>query len=196
MNTFIRNVVFIGIMLMTACSQGHHDSRQYTLKEVGWTITLPPDFKVADSAKTADQMQQGKKAIEESTNTKVDMSTTKTLINATKGHNTFNVTITGFDPKTDGDFAATNQITKNMVYQTFANQMPDAKVDSNSSSTTIGGLDFDQFHVNVKVKGQTIFNMYVLTKLYKGYDFGITYLYVDEASKREIEGILDNSQFQ
>lgn len=196
MNNFIRNIVFIGLMLMTACSSNHNEPKTYTLKEVGWTVTVPPDFKVADSAKTADQMQQGKKAIEQSTDTKVDMSATKTLLNATKGHNTINVTITSFDSTKDGDYATTNQATKDIVYRTFFNQMPDAIIDSNSSSTVIGGLDFDQFHINVKAKGQTIFNMYVLSRLYKGYIFGITYLYVDEASKRELEIMLDGSQFQ
>ncbi len=196
MNTFSRNLSFISIMLMAGCSSPHQESKTYTMKEVGWTITVPPEFKVADSAKIAAQTEEGVKAIEKSNDLKVDASTTKTLINASKGHNTFNATITPFDTTKDGDFATAIQAAKEIIYKTFLDQMPTAKVDTNSSTGTVGALEFDQFHINVKVEDKTVFNMYMLSKLYKGYDFGITYLYMDDTTKRQIDGILDSSQFQ
>jgi hypothetical protein len=125
----------------------------------------------------------------------VDASTTRTLINAQKGHNTFNATITPFDPKTDGDFATATQATKDILYKTFLDQMPDSKLDSSTSSVTIDGLQFDQYHITVTLKQKT-FDMVLLSKLYKGYDFGITYLYLDETSKKKIDAILASSQFQ
>ncbi len=37
--------------------------------------------------------------------------------------------------------------------------------------------------------------MIILSKLYKGYDFGITYLYLDDETKMEIEKMLSESKF-
>lgn len=38
--------------------------------------------------------------------------------------------------------------------------------------------------------------MILLTKLYKGYDFGITYLYLDDKTKEQIDTMLHRSKFQ
>jgi hypothetical protein len=66
MNTFFRNFFFISIILIAGCSSPHQEGTKYTMKEVRWTITMPPEFKVTDSAQTAEQTQRGVKAIEQS----------------------------------------------------------------------------------------------------------------------------------
>jgi hypothetical protein len=65
-----------------------------------------------------------------------------------------------------------------------------------SDPTKVGGLDFDRFRIPLAVKGKPAFIMYLLAKLYKGYDFGITYLYTDDRAKTQMENILAGSKFE
>jgi hypothetical protein len=37
--------------------------------------------------------------------------------------------------------------------------------------------------------------MYLLSKLYEGYDLGISYLYTDEPTKKQIASTLDSFKF-
>jgi hypothetical protein len=73
--------------------------------------------------------------------------------------------------------------------------MPDAKLDSSSTKITIDGLEFDKFSVLIKVKDLTL-TVVLIGKLYKGYDFGISYLYMDEQTRDQIEASIRNSKFR
>lgn len=171
--------------------------RHFTFKEVGWTITLPPDFDIIDSAGNETMNSKGKKAMEESNDIKIDISEMKTLISALKNkYNYFNATITPYDVKKEGDYGEAGRAVKNMLYKTFADKMPDAKIDSSSSTTFIDGLSFDKFRIVLKVDDKLLFNMILLSKLYKKFDFGISYLYLDESTKLEMENILSTSKFK
>ena len=171
--------------------------RRLTFKEVGWTITLPPDFDIIDSAGNEAMNSKGKKAMEESNDVKIDISEMKTLICALKNkYNYFNATITPYDVTKEGDYGEAGRAVKDMLYKTFADKMPDAVIDSSSSATTIDGLSFDKFRIVLKVDDKLLFNMILLSKLYKKFDFGISYLYLDEPTKLEMENILNTSKFR
>jgi hypothetical protein len=195
MNIFIRNCCLICLTLIVGCSSAQQAGNQYAFKEVGWSLTLPPQFSVIDSSKTAALNQRGKKLIEESNDIKADFSGTKTLITAMKGNNYFNSTITPFGPK-DGDYNTSCKKVKDLIFNTFVNKIPNAKIDSSSTAETVGGLEFDKFHIVITMHDKVLFNMFLLSKLYKGFDFGISYLYLDEISKGQIESILNSSRFR
>jgi hypothetical protein len=196
----MRNVLSISgtaiVILVLGLGCGRATAIKHTIKEVGWTFTIPADFKTIDSASNAAMNDRGKKAIEESNNVKTDISSTRTLITAMKANNYFSSTITPFDPKTDGDYNAVNKQVKDMLYKTFFEKMPDAKIDSSSTSVVLDGLKFDKYHIGITINGNTLFNSFLLSRYYRGYDFGISYLYTDDAARREIESILGSSKFQ
>jgi len=170
--------------------------KTFHFTEVGWTLILPSDFKIMDSAGSARLNNRGKKAMEEANNVTVDASATRDLIMANKApSNYFNATITPFNPAVDGDYKTANQSVKEMMFTTFIQKMPDAKIDSSSASVSIDGLRFDQYHVSVFIKDKLNMNLYLLSKLYKGYDFSISYLYLDEKTKEQIGSILKGSKF-
>jgi hypothetical protein len=188
------------ILILALFSIGRVSAQQtdktYYFKELGWSIVLPSDFTVSDSADEAARLQRGKKAIEEANNVKADVSATRTLLGATKNKlNYFNVTVTPFDPQQDGDYLSAGQQVKDILYATFAEKAPDLKIDSSSTTVNIGGLSFDRFHLFLSMGDKGAFHMFMLSKLYKGYDFGICYLYLDEETKQQIETMLANSKF-
>jgi hypothetical protein len=184
------------LIFAAALSHAQTPATKYSFPQVGWTMFLPASFKVVDSAKQAALNEKGKKEMHDATNIQADLSQLKTLISATKNaNNYFNSTITPYDPKKDGPYAKANQAVKSVLYSTFKQQIPTAKIDTVSSQLAIDGVTFDRFYVRLTLGAKMMLHMIILSKFYKGYDFGITYLYSDEESKTEIESILKTSKF-
>ena len=171
--------------------------KPYYFKQVGWRIHLPYAFKILDSTAEAAVNEKGKKVIESTLDTEVDVSSTITLFSATLNvYNYLNATITPYNPSVDGDWNESSALMKNTVMEAFAQNMQDVKLDSSSSKVTIDGLSFDKFEVTAQIDGKVIFTTVILSKLYNGYDFGISYLYMDDKTKKMIQETLGSSNFK
>ena len=185
----------ITLFLCSICN-AQQNQKNYSFKQIGWTIELPADFLVIDSVENTTRMERGVKAMEDANNIKADITETITLIGATKNkYNYFNATIEPFHSKGNISWQSSNQQLKELLYNTFAEKMKDGIVDTASSKQIIDGISFDKFRVTVTVNDKVLFNSFLLTKLYKGYDLGISYLYLDERTKEQIELMLQNSKF-
>jgi hypothetical protein len=168
----------------------------YYFSEIGLTLYIPSEFKVLDAAKNEALNQKGQKAMEDASHVKVDVSATKTLIAARKSEKDyFNVTLTPFDPKKDGPIEESDDKVKNILFETFHNKIPNAKIDTASSVKIVGGKSFDEFRLKILIDQNTTMYMYLLSKLYKGYELAITYLYTDEPTKKQLAFTLDSFKF-
>lgn len=193
MKTYASFLIFF--LAYTSCF-AQQNEKKFFFKDVGWTINLPGSFVVIDSIDDARRNQNGLKAIEESNNIKADISETITLISATRNtYNYFNSTITPFDIAKDGSWESATQTVKDIVYKTFSDKMPDAKIDSSSGSMLIDGLRFDAYKITVKINDKTLFTSFLLSRLYRGYDFGISYVYIDEETRQLVEKMLSSATF-
>jgi hypothetical protein len=194
---FIPSLCLIGLLLIPRLSPAQQAGTTYIFKAVGWTMTLPPEFKIVDSAKNANLKETGRKIIADANNINLDISSTRILIAAMKApRNSFSAAIIPFDPKKDGPYSAVRRRVKEVLYKTFVEKIPDGKIDSSSTNITIDGLAFYKFQVVGTLKGKTLFHMVLLSKDYKGYDFGISYLYVDDATRDQVETILRTCKFR
>jgi hypothetical protein len=192
----MRTFSTICALLVFNSSFSQQSDTKYTIKEVGWTLVLPADFKVADSPNNDVMAERVKKTIEEANDIKAEFSQTTILIRATKNaNNYFSSTIETFNEKKDGEFDISNQISKDIVYKSFSRRIPGAKIDSASTNEEIAGLNFEKFHLTVSVRDKILFNVCILSKYYEGYDFGISYRYSDDETKEQIETMLRNSRF-
>ena len=195
--------MFLTKVLITFCallvfnfSNSQETERKLYFKEVDWAITLPENFEKIDSLDNLKRMQRGAAVIEEANNVNADISSTVTLVSATKNKfNYFNATITPFDQKKDGSWKEANQGLKDMIYKGLVGSMKNAKLDSTSSIAFIDGIQFDKFHIAVVLNNDLRFNMYLLSRLYRGYDFGISYLSLDDKTLKDVESTLNKSKF-
>ena len=189
---------FILPIILLVCSKGNTQQNQriYSFKQIGWTIELPAEFSVIDSVENADRMKRGVKAMEDANNIKADITETITLIGATKDkYNYFNATIEPFNSKGDISWQSLNQQLKELLYNTFAGKIKNGILDTASSVEIIDGISFEKYRITVTMNDKVLFNSFLLSKLYKGYDLGISYLYLDERTKEQIELMLQNSKF-
>jgi hypothetical protein len=163
---------------------------------VGWRVSLPEGYRIADSAAHAKDIERGKELIEKSSNTKVDPTKSIELFTATgSGNEQFSATITPFNAARDGNYQTANQRLKEEICNAFLKQVPNSTVDTASSELTIDGLRFGKFRIAISANGNFIMNMFLLSKYYKGYNFSITYLCQNDKTKETIESTLRASTF-
>jgi hypothetical protein len=188
--------LFFGVFIFFVSVSAQQTGKKYFFQQVSWSLTLHPDFIPLDSVADQALKEKGVKAISDANDIDMGESKTISLISAGKGeHNYFNCNITPYDLKKDGDYEASGKNVKNIVYKTFKDQIPDGKIDTATTKIFIDGLEFDKFQVIVSINDKELLHMLVLSKYYKGYDFGITYLYLDPVTKEQIEKMLNESKF-
>jgi hypothetical protein len=168
----------------------------YFFSEVGLTLYLPPEFKVLDAVQNETLNKKGVSAMSEANNMTIDASPLKTLIAARKSQfDYFNVTVTPYNENKEGPYEDASKQMNKILYTTFHEKLKNAQIDTITRIKTIDGLIFTEFSVKVPVNDKLTLNMFVLSKFYKGYDFGITYLYTDDVTRSQMQSILQSCKF-
>lgn len=192
----MRTFLIISITVISLNSYSQEGFRKITLKTFNWTFNLPTEFKVLDSSENEVLHKKGAKVLRETVGVNSNMKKTKTLINAMKDRfSLFNATLRPLNPQQIQKYGDSLQTVKDLVYKAMQEKTTNGTVDSASSIQKIDGVLFDKFTVITTLPNIKI-GMVILSKLYKGYDFGITYVYVDDKTKGQIEGILESSRFK
>ena len=167
-------------------------NQHYFFQEVGWNITLPMDFALLDLNNYS--MNTG----EDDEEDEMGMSmATQTMVVAIKDRfNYFSISITPFDEEDREEWKNSAQSFKEQVYRNMTRSMGRGQIDTTSSIEFIDGLAFDKFRIAMTTTKGLQLDMFLLCRLHEGYDFAITYLSLDEATKKEIELMLKNSSFK
>ncbi len=197
MFNFMRIPILYTILILSSPGAiAQNQDTLYSFKDVGWTIHIPTGFTVIDSTVADLQMKNGVTIFEKILDTTVEKPLTRSLIYATKGqYEMFDATITSHDT-TDGKSWETKlKSLKNADYQIFTKLIENATIDSLSNIISIDGVSFDNFKLRIKMNGKVVLTSDLLSKLYNGYDFSISYMYVDDKTKEQIETMLMNSKF-
>lgn len=193
----MKKSIFFLLLLITAYGQAQTGDTLIRIKQLGWSLRLPKSFVLVSDKENQELTDKGKSAIEKSTDIQVDMTGLVTLLSASQGEfNYISATIQAFNPEEDGDYLEVNEGVKAMLHKTLVDQMPGGKVDTSTTLQVIDGLEFSRFNADISIEGKKILTMVMLFKLYKGYDFGITYVYIDEKARQMIETMLKNSKFE
>jgi len=187
------------LLYLTICGQSlsaQRDSLTYYFKNPGWTITIPADFKIMDSATRAANMAIGKAAVEKTTDLIINTSKLKDLITITKGKlNVFSSNLTLSTIITNENWETADKSAKEIFLNSFLKQLPDTKTDTINSIVTIGNIHFKQFQATCVIKEKISLHIFYLSQYYKGHYFIISYFYADESAGEQIKNMLNNSKF-
>ena len=188
-------IVFpLSLLLTTSFSQ--QESHDYFFQEVGWTITLPYDFALLDLNDYSMDMQGQNYYSEEANDMSTDIVDSQTMFIAIKDRfNHFNITISPFDPEVDGSWEKSNQAVKDQAYKTMVKIIGNERVDTSSSIEDIDGLAFQKFHISAVINKNQRLDMFLLSKYYRGYDFSVASLCVNDETRKQIEIMLRSSRF-
>jgi hypothetical protein len=195
MRYFKRLVTITGLSFSLTTSYCQQQTHDYFFQEVGWTITLPYDFALLDLNDYSINMEDEQQNVEEDMSTGV--VTPQTMFIAIKDRfNHFNITITPFDIEEDGNWFKTNQSVKDQAYKTMVKILGGEKPDSSSSIEYIDGLAFEKFHIAATIDKDLRLDMFLLSRWYRGYDFCMSFLSVNDETRKQIELMLKSSRFE
>ena len=158
----------------------------YTFRDIGWTIKLPNDFKIEDSATVARNTAEGEIILETESHIDLSKATTKNLITASKDlYTEFNVTLSKSIAPNEHYWDSVNNRVIKIFYNAMIKQAsPAAKFDSSRTIESIDGIDFKSFRMDVKLNENLTLHNFLITRLYKGATLSINYYYTDEAAGR------------
>jgi hypothetical protein len=172
------------------------NSQEYLFDNIGWTITLPEDFALYDFIDESRDMQQSS-GMDDEYDASVDIFASQTMLLAIKDRfNYFNITIIPFDPEEDGSWEINMESGKQQAYKNMAKLISKDRLDTTSSIEYIDGIAFSKFHIAVRVDENLRLDMFLLSRYHDGFDFCITYLNIDEESRKQIEMMLHSSRFR
>jgi len=185
------------LLLITCGVAAQKDTIPYYFNEVGLFINVPSKFKVISAEENKQIRARGEKAMEEANNVDINASATTTLISIKEGQfNYLDVTITPYKNYTVQGYAAENKLVKDALYKTFVDRVPSDDIDTTSTAVKINGLSFDVFQMKINLAPSVTLRMFLLSRYYKGYDLGMTYVYIDEVIGKELEAIIKQITFK
>ena len=198
---YSKKIILPIVFLLVAITSYTQESRDYIISDIGWKITIPPDFTLYDFIDEAKNMQEQSGVPDEYKNTdeygnSMDAFFSQTNIIAIRDRfNYFNITTTPFDPEEDGSWETAWQSGKNEVYKNMAKIIDGKRLDTLSSIEYIDGVLFNKFHIAIPLDNDVKLEMFLMNKLYRGYDCSITYLSLDNDARHQIEQMLRSSRF-
>lgn len=186
-------ITLLSLWVSTSFSQQEHN--EYFFQEVGWTITLPYDFTLLDLNDYSMNMQEDDLFANED-DLPTDIMATQTMFIAIKDRfNHFNINISPFNPEEDGSWAKSNQLVKDEAYKVMAKIMGGERLDTASTIEYIDGIAFEKFRISAIISADQKLDMFLFSKWYKGYDFSIATLCLDDETRKQIEMMLKSSRF-
>jgi hypothetical protein len=171
---------------------GQADSTIY-IKEFGWAIKLPSDFKITDSATLAANDEFAKENLKKA-GVAPNAFGTKHLITATKGRsNSFSLQSDNSDGYSIQNWELKDSLGKEMIIKALNNQTT-IKPEITPCNVKIDGVIFKKLlAVYPNEKGELCF--IDLGTYRKGKFFEICYFYMDNIAGKEIEAMISTSKF-
>jgi hypothetical protein len=194
MTCYNKILLSIALLLLTNSTYAQN-SQEYFFDNIGWAITLPEDFALYDFIDESRNMQQSS-GLDDEYDASADIFASQTMLLAIKDRfNYFNITIIPFDQEEDGSWEVSMESGKHQAYKNMAKLISKDRLDTASSVEYIDGIAFSKFHIAVRIDENLRLDMFLLSRLHNGYDFCVTYLNMNEESRKQIEMMLHSSRF-
>jgi len=189
--------LLFGIVLLSFSSSAQVKKREFKFPEIGWSISIPNDFRIIDSSIVDSMSRKGLDYIEKTYDTTFNFGSSKTLISITRGKFDFLAAI--LSPLDTYQIANWNEGKNTMIQaiiETFKSQAPDLKVDTTTSTLNIDGILFSKFQATATYPNKMILNVCMLNALCKSFDLSISYRYADNETGKQLNEILTTSKFR
>ncbi len=172
------------------------EPQSYTNATIGWTMAIPPGFKLISQAKVKDREEKGKKAIGEVYEGDLNTDSVQHLLDFQKNQlNLFGSTLEKYTEKHPGDYLKNSEQLKKLLYDTYAKQK--IKIDTASATENIQGHQFHVFKIKIYgPSGAPLMNQVLYSTLIKGYDFGVSINYDNETDQKLIFDAFRQSKFE
>jgi len=185
----------IAIIFSSCSGQKQSSPKTYYNEDFKWTIIIPAKLDTISAEKWQQMQGRGTEAMEKTVGEKIENRTTTLFALKYDQSNYFESNYQPYDESTDGDYSETSKIVNDVLYQTFASQMPNAKLDSMSSTTTIDGLTFHTFTIEVTLSGNKVMKAAMYNRLFGKKDLTVSIVTMSKEKEKELLNAWTNSKF-
>ncbi|PTN09732.1 hypothetical protein [Mangrovibacterium marinum] len=171
------SLLFAAIFVATASfAQTETETSTFYSAEFNWHIDLPPGFEQIEAA-----VWDLQKGVPDSLLTdSLDHGYPKTILAfKSADYNYFESNWQHYDKLERGDYQDHCQSVANQLYQTFADQFPEAQIDTASSNQLVGTLDFEKFVLKMTLPNGVTLNSYMYSRLFGDKEFSANVFYVN-----------------
>lgn len=193
----IKVAFIILIITFISCkSKTSSDSETLIIEEFNWTVRVPENFEPIDQETWDRTVRRGENAIESTFDQEME-NEAETIFTYTNGQfNNFEANWQPFDIEIDGEYLDTYSEVNKMLYQTFETQIPNAKLDSVSSTQEIDGLEFQRFDVTIDLPNGIKMKSMGFSRLFGKKEFTMNITSVDEKIEKQMLEAFLNSKFE
>lgn len=177
--------------------EGNLVDQVYFSEEIGWTIKVPEDFLLVTLEEQKSYEERGSEAIKSFADIEIKDSQLKNLISFKKDiFNSFLSNSEPFTPEYEGQWEENNLILKELMEHTYNSQGIITKV-TETSSLLIDDIPFETYEIRLFTPdGDLVVSQIMYNSLIKGFDFGVSINYNNEADKQKMVDALLNSTFK
>ena len=149
-------------------------------KEFNWHITIPDNFKSLSADDYTKLQQKGLSAMEKTTDSKIENHSTPIFAFRADQLHYFESNSQPFDIAKDGNYAEVSKDVYNVLFETFKQQMPSAKLDSSVSTEVIDKLTFIRLNISITLPNKVVINMLMYNRLFDKKELTVTMMFVDK----------------
>jgi len=183
------------LLLFQNCSGQKTDTKFYD-KDFKWSIQIPKDFTKVSAKEWAEKQQRGENALEKTTGEEVINEAKTIFVFKTDDMNYFEANYQPFDVNIDGDYSENNRNVNHALYQTFKDNMPNARIDTLSSTEKIDSLFFYKHETKIYLPNNQILDIIMYSKLFDKKEFTVNIMFADPKRGKEMIDAWKNSKFE
>ncbi|MDB4921352.1 hypothetical protein [Mucilaginibacter sp.] len=165
-------------------------------KEFNWHITIPNNFKSLSADDYTKLQQKGVNAMEKTTDSKIENNSTPIFAFRADQLHYFESNSQPFDTIKDGNYAEVSKEVYNILFETFKQQMPSAKLDSSLSTEIIDKLTFIRLNILITLPNKVVINMLMYNRLFDKKELTVTMMFVDKDKGDMLLNAWRNSRFE
>ncbi len=187
-------LIFTILLIFQNCN-GQTSGTKFYNKDFKWSIIIPSNYLKVSQEEWRRKQQRGEVAIEKTTGQEVINEAKTIFVFKLDDMNYFEANYQPFDPKVDGDYLASVKEVNNILYQTFKENIPNAKIDTLSTTEKINNLVFQKSETKIHLPNNMILTTIMYNRLFGKREFTVNLIFIDPKRGKEMIDAWRNSVF-
>ena len=183
-------------LLVQVCMAQVVPKQKFFDESLKWSITIPEGFESVPAKEWSKIQNRGAQAIEDTYEEEVINLTEIIFVFRAGQFNIFESNTQPFDEELFENYEAACAETYSIVYETFTAQMPDAQVDTLTSTEVIDNLEFQKFEVKIQYPNGLVMHIFMFSRLFDDREFTVNLMYIDEEQGEKMMEAWQKSTFK
>lgn len=183
-------------MFQDCNSQSKSELNTVKVEEFNWTVNIPENFEPTNKSEWNRITKKGEDAIEKTFGQEIDNQAITIFTYNNGRFNSFEANWQPYNIEIDGDYLETYSEVNKILYQAFETQIPNAKLNSISSTQKISGLEFQRFEIIIDFPNGIKMKTIGFSRLFEKKELTMNITYVDEEIGKKMLSAFVNSNFK